>query len=122
MADPRSPPMHRVALALVCSLLVAAVRPATGQCTLQWQPGDPIPTVHGDADATLVFDPDGAGPAPAVLVVGGRFGVGNQLTTSLAAFDGSTWSALGAPSLLQVTALANWNGQLVAAGPIGVQH
>ena len=88
--------MRRVVFLLSCSLLAAiGMQPAAAQCSLQWQPGDPIPFVHGDARATLVIDPEGAGPSPTVLVVGGRFDVGTQLAASLAAFDGTGWSALG---------------------------
>jgi trimeric autotransporter adhesin len=113
------------ARSLLCVAAAAAflfARPAAGQCPLEWQPGDPIPSVHGDALASTVWDPDGAGPATPVLVVGGRFGVGAMLTTSLASFDGSNWGALGTPPLPKVTALTVWNGLLVAAGGAGNQH
>lgn len=108
-------------LVFVLTFVLAGARPALGQCALQWQPGDPIPTVHGHARANLVWDADGAGPAPAVLVVGGRFGAGAMLTTGLSAFDGATWVPLGAPPIPDVTALTTWNGLLVAAGGIGNQ-
>lgn len=44
------------------------------------------------------YDPDGAGPLPPVLVAGGKFRTANAFTTTVnnvAAWDGSTWSALG---------------------------
>jgi hypothetical protein len=44
------------------------------------------------------------------------------LTTSVAAFDGTTWAALGQPPLPKVTALTTWNGLLVAAGGTGNTH
>lgn len=107
-------------VAAVATLTVS--RPAAGQCSLQWQPGDPIPRAHGDATATTVWDPDGAGPAPALLVVGGRFGAGNTLLASVATFDGANWGSLGAPPLPKVSALTTWNGLLVAAGGTGIVH
>ena len=96
--------------ALLPAFLLTLLHAAVGQCPLQWQPGDPIPSATGDARATTTWDPDGLGPAPAVLVVGGTFGVGAMLTTSLAAFDGATWSALGSPPLVNVTALTTCSG------------
>ena len=109
-----------------CLLLgVAAIatltfsRPVAGQCSQQWLPGDPIPSVHGNVRATTVWDPDGAGPAPAVLVVGGLFGAGNQVSTTIASFDGTNWAPLGAPPLTEIRALTVWNGLLVAAGDSG---
>ncbi|HEX5052572.1 MAG TPA: hypothetical protein VFZ65_12425, partial [Planctomycetota bacterium] len=77
---------------------------------------------HGSCHATAVWDPDGAGPAPAVLVVGGRFAAGTLVDTSLVAFDGTGWSALGTPPFVGVRALTVWNGLFVAAGSSGLQH
>lgn len=102
---------------------VLALGPAAvGQCPQQWLAADPIFATHGNCHATAVWDPDGAGPAAAVLVVGGRFAVGTMLDTSLAAFDGTNWSALGTPPFLEVRALTVWNGLLVAAGDSGPQY
>lgn len=114
----------RIASASFCfaAMLLAPCRPAAGQCSQQWLPGDPISFTHGNCHATVTWDPDGAGPAPAVLVVGGRFAVGSMVDTSLASFDGTAWSALGAPPFVEVRALAVWNGQLVAAGSSGLQY
>lgn len=115
--------MNRTQSTLLATLLALSFsHSAPTQCPLQWQPGDPIPFAHGDANAMTVWDPDGAGPAPAVLVVGGLVGAGDQLATSLATFDGVNWGALGAPPLPNVTALTTWNGLLVAAGGIGAPH
>lgn len=85
------------------------------QCTPQWQPGDPLPHVNGTVSATMTWDPDGAGPAPLQLVVGGSFQAGGMLSTTIATFDGSQWLPLGAPPGGFVNALATFNGQLVAA-------
>lgn len=117
--------MNRIArvlrIASICLSFFLA-RAVVGQCTLQWQPGDSIPFVHGNARATTTWDPDGAGPLPPLLVVGGRFHAGSMLDTSLAAFDGAEWTALGVPPIADVRALVVWNGLLVAAGGTGNQH
>ncbi|MFO1078224.1 MAG: hypothetical protein U1E73_10940 [Planctomycetota bacterium] len=100
------------------SLALVALLAGSGvaQCGQQWQPGDPIPFVVGDARASVVYDADGAGPAAPVLVVGGRFSVGTMIETSVAAYDGTDWVPLGSPPFPEVSALLVWNGLLVAAG------
>ena len=99
---------HCLTVALALSQLLSA------QCAPQWQAGDPLPYVRGKVNATVTWDPDGAGPAPLLLVVGGSFAAGTLGPTSIATFDGSQWAALGTPPG-EVTELIDWNGQLVAA-------
>ncbi len=71
-------------------------------------------------NASVLWDPDGEGPAGAVLVVAGNFEVaGREFAGSVAAWDGSAWHAMGAiptDGTRQVRALAVWNGDLYAAG------
>lgn len=100
------------------ALAVVACLPAglPAQCAPQWQPGDPLPHVRGIVGATTSWDPDGAGPLPVRLVVGGTFQVGSTMATEVATFDGSEWVPLGDPPGQSVTALTVWNGQLIAAG------
>jgi hypothetical protein len=74
-----------------------------------------VPRVFGNVLATTIWDPDGAGPQPAVLVVGGLFSVGSIISTNVAAFDGERWSRLGTPPGTLVSALTVFNGRLVAA-------
>lgn len=107
------------ALAAGVLMLGSFHRPAAGQCRLEWLAGDPIPVVEGNVHATTVWDPDGAGPLPPVLVVGGNFGAGTMYSTPLATWDGTAWSGLGAPPMSTITALAVYNGALVAAGDNG---
>ena len=109
-------------LATTAWLLLFATTALRAQCPLSWLPGDPLPFVRGVVRATTVWDPDGAGPAAPVLVVGGEFAAGTMLATGIAAFDGSTWSALGTPPMANVGALAVHNGMLVAAGGSGSQQ
>ena len=98
---------------LLFLLLAWLGRTATAQCTPQWQAGDPLPHVRGSVFATQTWDPDGAGPLPQLLVVGGSFAAGSMVSTRIATFDGSQWAPLGTlPGT--VTCLCDWNGQLVA--------
>ena len=117
----------RVLLLGWCALLLGPARDATAQCTSQWQPGFGYPGVNGFVGAMIPWDPDGAGPAPRVLVIGGRFTIaGNVAASQIALHDpvSGTWTPLGAgiqpnaPAWDQsVSALAVLsNGELVAAG------
>jgi hypothetical protein len=98
--------LHAAAAVLFTSLATVA------QCEPQWT-GDPLPWIDGTVRAMVTWDPDGAGPAPARLVVGGGFVVGAGVER-IATWDGSQWQPLPAPTS-GVEALAVWNGQLVAA-------
>jgi len=102
--------------ALVVPLaMIALASTAAAQCEPQWQAGDPVVTPLGEVAATLVWDPDGAGPATSVLVAGGNFTVGSMVSVPIATYDGTQWSPLGTPPAGTVSALTLWNGQLVAA-------
>ncbi len=99
-------------------LFVAALLalPAIAQCSLASGPGDPVSTPRGKVQCSVLWDPDGAGPAPVALVVGGTFTVGSG-GTQVAMWDGSEWASLGqiVPSTNGVGVLTVWNGDLVAA-------
>ncbi len=100
-------------LLLAAALLACS---ATAQCSFASGPGDPVSTPRGKVSCSVLWDPDGAGPAPVALVVGGSFTVGSG-DTQVAMWDGSAWTSLGqiVPSTNGVGALAVWNGDLVAA-------
>ena len=105
---------------LAAVLALAAAVPA--QCGTAWSPllqGEPIATPRGTVQAQTSWDPDGAGPLPACLVVGGAFAVANQALCHVAYHDGATWTAmpqlpLPQPSAVEVVALTVFNGQLIA--------
>ncbi len=81
------------------ALVAGATLPAQAPCPLAWQPGDGIPGLDGTAYAMANWDPDGAGPQPAVVVVGGQFTVaGDQSVGNIALYDPALqrWSSLGA--------------------------
>lgn len=99
--------------------LLAAPTPARAQCQ-QWI-GGPFtslyPGVNGVIYASTTWDPDGSGPRPELLVVGGSFTHINGVdATNIAAWDGVTWRPLGLGVTGTVRALAIYNGTLVVAG------
>jgi trimeric autotransporter adhesin len=114
-----------IASALALAMLGSSLR---AQCSTAWQPGLGLPGVNGYIQATTMWDPDGPGPLPPRLVVGGQFtSAGTTITNNVAAYDpqSGTWSQFGtgattptAPTWASVVAalVAMPNGELVAAG------
>ncbi len=103
-------------LAMVALATAAHVR---AQCTNSWLPVTPGP--NAAVRAMTSWDPDGSGPQPAVVIVGGGFStIGGMQANGIAAFDPvlGTWSALpGVGQGAVVLALAVMaNGDLVAGG------
>src|SRR4051812_15514999 len=117
-------------ITLRAGVLVAAVlgvQGASGQCSPHWVAGIGSPGVGGNlptamfASSMIMWDPDGAGPQPPVLVVVGRFNsAGGIAANNIATWNPSTgvWGTLGtglngfAARCLAVLP----NGQLVAGG------
>ena len=99
---------------LMCSVAAHA------QCVPGWSPGWGLAGVDGDIWTSVVWDPDGAGPASPKLVVGGLFNLaGSTLAANIAMWDPATsqWSALGSGVNGQVDALAVMaNGDLAVGG------
>lgn len=98
--------------------LTAAVH---AQCTVQLEPGGDIPGISGSGVAAMsLWDPDGAGPQPELLVIGGNFtAVVDTMANRIAAWNPATgaWSALGAGCDATVADVAVLpSGALVAAG------
>ncbi len=94
---------------------------ARGECEPRWLPGDSIPGVNGDVCAVTTWDPDGAGPAGELLVVGGEFTFAGEVAANrIAAWDGSQWQPLGTGTggtdYAYVNALTVYNGELIARG------
>ncbi len=76
------------------------------QCQPTWQSGDGVPgvltpihvtsTAHSVVEGLATWDPDGSGPAEAVLVAGGLFeAAGSAIVKNIAAWNGSAWSPMG---------------------------
>lgn len=112
--------MHATPLHLVVFVVAAQLADAAcAQCSLQPSSGLPLPQLTGFAGCSTSWDPDGAGPAAPVLVVGGSSLVaGNVSDVTVATWDGSHWQPLGAPGPVTsyCESLVIWNGQLVAGG------
>ncbi len=95
----------------------AALTPHAGaQCDAWLRPAFDF---NGSIMAATSWDPDGAGPEPAWLVVGGDFRAeGATPLEHVAAWDGKVWRALGGGLQGNVRALAVFQGELYAAGAI----
>lgn len=104
-----------------------------GEVSYQWQVNAGQDRWQGFADglpgegvyASTELDPDGEGPQPAVLYVGGSFtGPGGGQPTNIARWDGAAWQPVGTGLNARVRALTAWDSdgegplapQLVAAG------
>ncbi len=108
---------HSLRLFGILGAVFFVAAPASAQCTDQWLPGEGLPGLNGIVYATAVYD-DGTGPA---LYVGGYFTVaGEVFANNIARWDGTSWSPLGSGmqggQYTSVSALAVYNGELIAAG------
>lgn len=124
-AQPSSFPS--LASLLLSSAAAATFSVASGaQCTNPVIPVAANVGTDGSLLASAWWDPDGAGPANAVVVIGGDFtSAGTVASTDVATFDPATgvWGALpglptSAGSLVRAIA-ALPNGELVVAGQLG---
>lgn len=87
--------MARQWIAWVVLVAVCAAGQA-GATTYDWRPGQGVPGIDGTVHAAITWDPDGAGPLPEWLVVGGSFNVaGDVVANSVAAWDGQRWHSVG---------------------------
>ncbi len=113
----------------VAAVLMAAAA-GRAQCLQQWSGDIGIPQgVNGDVYAMTTFDPDGAGPMTAQLIVAGSFGTASGVTVNkICRWDGVNWQPLsdgiGTNSAVSVWSLAKWDPdgpgpqlpQLIATG------
>ena len=90
---------------------------AGGQCVYDWMtsPGQAQAGVNGPVQALGIWQPNGVGTQPGLLVASGSFSVAGTIAVSgLAAWDGQRWSALGGGPL--ANALVTYNRDLIAGG------
>jgi hypothetical protein len=117
--------LHFTIVASFGAILLTSLE-AVAQCTNVWQTAAPVPGTDGDVYASVVWDPDGAGPTPACVVIGGQFTTaGGAAAANIAMWNPATatWSALGSGisgsflGVTEVSALAVLpNGRLAVGG------
>jgi hypothetical protein len=115
-------------LALLVAPVVLSLGAAlSAQCAVSTSSNVPQPHLSGIGFCSTVWDPDGAGPLPQRLVVGGgKLLGGAQLLGGsvpslqcVMTWDGSTFEPLGTladDAFDSVSELFSWNGQLIAGG------
>ncbi|MBL9030698.1 MAG: hypothetical protein JNM80_03205 [Phycisphaerae bacterium] len=110
--------VRALAFVLWCLTLLHASPPAHAQpCTSGWVPATGAPGVDGDLDAVLLWDPDGDGPAPDVLIASGEFRTaGSAAAQGLAVWDGGAWSTPFGAVDGRLAAAVRFGGRLVVGG------
>ncbi len=98
---------------------MAAGNDACAQCTTSWLPGERLADVNGPVRTIGMWDPDGAGPAGARIVLAGDFSLaGNIPAANIAAWDpaADTWSTMGS-GVGDVRCMVSMpNGDLIVGG------
>jgi trimeric autotransporter adhesin len=101
-----------------CAAAGSASTAVAGECEA-WLPGDGPPGVVGSGTvlASTIWDADGDGPQTPWVIFGGLMeGAGDLPVSSVAAWDGQTWHAIGdGLKGWPVPALTVYNGELIAA-------
>ncbi len=101
-------------------IALSPVRAVSAQCSAGWVAGEGVPGLDAIPFAMTMWDRDGAGPQPAVLVVAGAFtSAGGVPASKIAIWNPATatWSPLGSGMNDYVLSLAVMpNGDLVAGG------
>lgn len=107
--------------ALVATICSTLAQPALAQCEPRWLPAIGTSGSNGGVFHLLPWDPDGGGPEPLTLVVGGNFtSIGGVQANRIATWNGVQWSPLGlGASSGQIDAIESHNGQLFASGGFG---
>lgn len=115
--------MHHGRVLLLVTLFAASG--AMAQCATAWSPGTGVAGCNDEVLALANWDPDGSGPLPPVVVVGGMFTLaGTVATRGVATYEpvSGSWGSIGGGvsgtgSYVGVLALAVMpNGDLVAGG------
>jgi len=81
---------HANHLALIVLSTLIGSAEVCAQCATQWLPGEALVGANHNVHALTMWDRDGAGPIPPVLVVGGEVTVNGTIATSgIACYDRS---------------------------------
>ncbi len=123
MTNP-SLPCRGLRLFFVTLAPILALTSATrAQCIPQWSLGDAPAGASGTVNTSALWDPDGPGPIPERLVIGGGplSSVNGTPAINIAMFDGQSWSPLGAGldndySTASVYDLAVFGSDLISTG------
>jgi hypothetical protein len=108
------------AIALLYAGVTASAADAQ-TCGGQWLPGYGIPGVNGTVDCMTVWDPDGQGPLPESLVIGGAFSIVHTTPAkNLAMWDGNQWTELGGGTAGAVQQLCVYEGKLYVGGKFSI--
>ena len=111
---------HQYLLALVMLAALWLAPAARSQCPNGWLEGETYPGTDLSVYAMTIWDPDGLGPLPSLLVMGGSFSrAGGVSAQRVAAYNptSGTWTAVGDGLNGSVFALTSLpNGHLVAGG------
>ncbi len=111
--------MRRHPCTLICLGLQMATQ-SSAQCTPEWLAvGQTVLSRPGPVAASTLWDPDGPGPLPGQLVLGGDFALaGDPLAPAngIAAWDGAAWSTFAKGPPHSVRTLHTLDGQLLAGG------
>lgn len=92
------------------------------QCPPGWIPTGAGQGLNGWVDSMTTWDPDGSGPKPELLIVGGGFSAAGAVPLSyIGAWDGSAWTSVGGgvssdPYGTYVKALTTFQGDLFVGG------
>jgi trimeric autotransporter adhesin len=100
----------------VCLLSFMSMR-----ANAEWVPGQALPGTNETVFCMTTWDPDGSGPSPELLVVGGWFDrAGGEYCAHIATWDGSQFQPLGdgfgGVYGQNVNAVISYGGQLYASG------
>ncbi|MFN0131328.1 MAG: hypothetical protein ACKVW3_02155 [Phycisphaerales bacterium] len=105
-------------LVFVLSLLALGVG-ARAQCDEQWFGSGSLSGTNGIVRDVVNWDPDGNGPTPEWLVVGGGFTVaGDTYTGGLAAWDGTRWRRVGGVTAADIREVFVFGSDLVVVGSL----
>lgn len=109
--------MRNPTMAALLSAGVAAAAADAQTCGGQWLPGYGVPGVNGSVDCMTLWDPDGSGPLPESLVIGGTFSIVHTAPAkNLAMWDGNQWTELGGGTAGSVQQLCVYDGKLYVGG------
>ncbi len=114
----RIPTMAAMAL-LSAGITASAAHAQT--CGGQWLPGYGVPGVNGSVACMTLWDPDGPGPLPESLVIGGTFSIVHTTPAkNLAMWDGNQWTEIGGGTAGAVQQLCVYDGKLFVGGTFSV--